>query len=31
LIARGVRLTVQDVPAARAVSLSELEPELARS
>jgi mannose/fructose/N-acetylgalactosamine-specific phosphotransferase system component IIB len=31
LIAHGVRLTVQDVPAARPVSLSELEPELARS
>ena len=31
LMARGVRLTVQDVPAARAVPLSELEPELARS
>ena len=31
LIARGVKLTVQDVPATRAVPLSELEPELAPS
>ena len=31
LIARGVRLSVQDVPATRPVPLPELEPELARS
>lgn len=31
LLARGVKLTAQDVPAARAVPLSELEPELTRS
>jgi mannose/fructose/N-acetylgalactosamine-specific phosphotransferase system component IIB len=31
LLLRGVKITVQDVPATRAVPLSELEPELARA
>lgn len=31
LLAQGVKLSVQDVPARRAVPLSELEPELART